>query len=278
MANTKNVNLVSYFGGKWQILDWLIPLFPLGEYHFIDCFCGSGNVGLNVNYPLVTMNDINSDVYNLFMVLRNNKEELLEKLYFTPFSREECEACVNMDNENISAVEKARSFYVRCQIGYGANGSQNKHKGVGFEWEIQKKRFYKVNNWNLRLEKLPDIIDRLRHIQITKMDFFDLYKRQNKKGNILYLDPPYVLSTRKSKKRYKHETDDKFHFKLLEIIQDSRAFIALSGYSNDLYNGALSDWYVNEKTTKSNTSSTIRTEVLYTNYDPQTINGQINLF
>src|SRR5450759_984121 len=85
----KYINLISYFGGKYPHLKWLISKFPAGNYHFIDIMCGSGNVALNVNYPLITVNDVNDEIINLFNVLRDNYDEFLRALYFTPFSRAE---------------------------------------------------------------------------------------------------------------------------------------------------------------------------------------------
>ena len=274
------LNLVSYFGGKWPHLNWLLPLFPKGNYHFIDIMCGSANVALNAQYPHITVNDLNQEIINLFHVLRNHKEEFLERLYFTPFSRKETEDAIFYEGDD--PIEKARLYYVRCMIGFGANGSQNKHKGVGFEYTIQPRNYYKVDNWNRRLDKLPTIIEKLRHFQIESMDALDLFKRCNQKGNIIYFDPPYVLSTRKSKKRYIHEAEDDFHEKMCEAVQDAEAFVAISGYydeENDIYGDLLPGWFrTDSPETMSNVAKIPRVECLWTNYNPEAIPGQGNLF
>ena len=77
---SRYLNLISYFGGKFPHLKWLIDKFPQGNYHFIDIMCGSANVALNVDYPLITINDLNSDVINLFKVMRTNLDEFMKRI------------------------------------------------------------------------------------------------------------------------------------------------------------------------------------------------------
>ena len=50
----------------------------------------------------------------------------------------------------------------------------------------------------------------------------------------MYIDPPYLLSTRTGK-QYKHEMNDSDHKELLKTIKKSKAKIMISGYENDLY-------------------------------------------
>ena len=146
----KYLNLVSYFGGKYPHLKWLISKFPKGNYHFVDAMCGSANVALNVDYPLITVNDLNDEIINLFEVLRNDYDEFIRLVYFTPFSRGEFERVVDDNRKGVvlTKAERARRYYMICQLGYGANGSQNDHYGMGFEWGIKDKTYYRKDNWN----------------------------------------------------------------------------------------------------------------------------------
>jgi len=276
----KHLNLISYFGGKYPHLKWLIDKFPAGNYHFIDMMCGSANVALNVNYPLITINDVNNDVINLFRVLRNDYDEFLRALYFTPFSRAELESIVtdNLNGAKYGPVESARRYFVKSQLGYGANGSQNDHYGCGFEWALHDTNFYRVDNWNLKIRRLAKIVNRLRQFQIENRNALELFDRINRPGTIAYFDPPYLLSLRKSKKRYRHEVEDGFHRDLAAKIKDAKCFVAISGYSSPLYEEIFSDLYKTEDVPKrSNVGKIVTTECLFTNYDPKTINGSLKL-
>lgn len=274
----KHLNLISYFGGKFPHLNWLISLFPKGNYHFIDIMCGSANVALNIDYPLITINDLNSDVINLFKVMRTDLEEFMRVLYFTPFSREELYKILDDFHSESDDIERARRYFVRSQLGYGANGSQNNHKGAGFEYAIQRSNYYRVDGFNFKMIKLPEIADKLRGFQIENRDVFDLFEKVNKPKNIVYFDPPYLMTTRTSGKRYKHEVSPGFHAKLSEAVKEAKCFVAISGYDSEIYDELYPDFYKSMSPPKRSTvSKRLVNECLWTNYDPRTINGALTL-
>ena len=266
----KHLNLISYFGGKFPHLSWLISKFPRGNYHFVDIMCGSANVALNVNYPLVTINDLNNNVINLFEVLRNNPDEFFRALYFTPFARKELEQIVNDKNDIQDKVELARRYFVRSQLGYGANGSQNNHHGFGLEYKLQSSNFYRVDNWNAKLAKLPSIIDKLRGFQIENKSMFDLFERVNNQDTIVYFDPPYLFSTRSSRKRYQFEWDIEDHQKLACLVKNAVCKVAISGYDDDQYDKLFPDYFkTNAPPSRSNVRKRLVQECLWTNYNPE---------
>ncbi len=48
---------LNYIGGKFRLLDQLLPLFPKSIDTFLDLFAGGLNVGLNVKAQRVICND-----------------------------------------------------------------------------------------------------------------------------------------------------------------------------------------------------------------------------
>lgn len=282
---SRHLNLVSYFGGKYPHLTWLTGLFPQGNYHFVDLMCGSANVALNVDYPLITINDLNDNVINLFEVLRNNQEKFIEAVYYTPFSRAELYKFLDKPQPK-NKIEWARQYFVKCQLGYGANGSQNNHKGAGFEYKIQRSNHYRVDAWNNKLAKLPLIAEKLRSMQIENRDCLELLSKLDNKETVIYIDPPYLLSTRKSKKRYIHEQNNDFHVQLLTAAHAMKnAKIVISGYDNPMYDELLPGWIKTiGPTSKATVSKKEIKECVWSNYDPATINNysiknkQVDLF
>ena len=69
---------LNYTGGKYKLLPQIIPLFYNTD-NFIDLFCGGGNVGANVNYKNILMNDINSYVIQLLQYLKNNDDKTIKQ-------------------------------------------------------------------------------------------------------------------------------------------------------------------------------------------------------
>lgn len=272
----RNLNLISYFGGKYPHLNWLVKQFPTGNFHFVDIMCGSANVALNVNYPLVTINDRNENVVNLFEVLRTRQEDFLRAIYYTPFSRTELERIITGYYQSDDPVEKARQYFVRSQLGFGANGSQNNHMGFGLEYKVQKSNFSRVDNWNSKLKKIEEIAAKLRGFQIESRDVFELFSKVNTAGNIVYFDPPYSFEVRCSKKRYQYEWDEADHYKLRDLVADAKCHIAISGYDSESYRDLFSHLtMIKNKPTKSSTKKKEVTECLWVNYDIEKISGKI---
>lgn len=106
------------------------------------------------------------------------------------------------------------------------------------------------------------------------MDAFRLIERYNSPDVLMYLDPPYVRSTRKSGKLYRYEMDDEQQGQLLELITESRAKIVISGYDSDLYNTTLQGWY-KDSIFSQTTSTVMAQEIIWQNFEPS---GQMSLF
>ncbi len=100
-----------WYGGKFSHLNWLLPLLPTC-HHYCEPFAGSAAVLLNRDpSPVETYNDIDGEVTNFFRVLRDNKEELVEKIGLTPFSREEFYYSVSKNPERLDSADVAAICY-----------------------------------------------------------------------------------------------------------------------------------------------------------------------
>jgi 16S rRNA G966 N2-methylase RsmD len=86
--------------------------------------------------------------------------------------------------------------------------------------------------------------------------------------DFVYLDPPYLMSTRKSQRDlYAHELSDDDHRRLLAIILNLRCMVAISGYWSEMYNEALESWRSSTFNTMTRGGSPA-TEYLWMNYAP----------
>ena len=257
-----------YPGSKWGIADWIIGFFPEGyeKLVYLEPVAGSSAVFFNKRPGTVeTVNDLDGDVVNLFRVLREQPEELKRVLTLTPYSRAEYDLSFLPCEE---PVEKARRFMVRTTQAIGA-----KMDGK-CGWRNHKQM--KIGGTACKWAGITDTIDaaaqRLRGtttnlVQIERTDALRLIERYDNRDVLMYLDPPYVRSTRKSGRLYLHEMDDATQRALLALITKSRAKIVLSGYDSALYNEALQGWH--KFTTMSQTTSTaMAEECVWLNYEP----------
>lgn len=255
-----------YPGSKWMIADWIINHFPEGyeKMVYLEPFAGSSAVFFNKKPGVVeTINDLNNDVVNLFRVLRDYPEELIAKIQLTPFSREEYRQSTIPCDE---PIEKARRFMVRTTQSIGAkpdSGWRN-HKLARIGGTASK--------WNGLPETLHTAVDRLKGdttnlVQIESMDALQLIEKYNFPDVLMYLDPPYVKSTRRTNKLYTVEMEEEGQNKLLDLIVKSKAKIVLSGYQSDLYDERLKGWKKDTIQTRT-TSTDIATETIWMNYEP----------
>lgn len=88
-------------------------------------------------------------------------------------------------------------------------------------------------------------------------------------GEFVYLDPPYLPSTRRTERVYRFDCDDSHHYDLLALLVSLPALVMLSGYASPAYDEALEGWNRLEFRTGSHGSA--RTEVVWLNYEPPAV-------
>lgn len=267
-------SLLKYPGAKWNLVKWIIDKFP-EEYEkmtYLEPYFGSGAIFFNKKRSKIeTINDLDSRVVNFFTAVRDNPDELSDKIQMTPWSREEYKKSYEVSED---CVEDARRFLVRLWQGIGAKTSDI----TGWSNNIKP-----LDSGKSRWSRLSNIIvetaERLSNkngqmVQIENSIALDLIRRYNFKYVFMYLDPPYLMSTR-NKRLYANEMSYKDHVKLIREIRRSKAKIMLSGYNNDLYNKYLSSWYKFEVKATTEFGKSAQ-EVIWCNYKPDFI--QTSLF
>lgn len=234
-------SVIKYPGSKWNIAPQLVELIP--EHHsYVEPFFGSGAVLFNKPVSdIETVNDLDSDVVNLFRCIQKDSERLARLVMTTPFSREEYERQFDGCTSTLYAsnFQRAAGFLIKCWQGHGFRTNGYK---VGWKNDVVgREKAYALWNWYRLPDWIIDITERLRKVQIENRPALEVIERFNYTQVFMYLDPPYMLGTR-SGKQYMHEMTDAEHEELLQMILQSRAKIMISGYETDMYNDYLSGW------------------------------------
>ena len=96
-------------------------------------------------------------------------------------------------------------------------------------------------------------------VKLVHQDAHEYLSNFSYTGNeLIYCDPPYLLSTRSSNRRYRHDYTDNDHIKLLDILSSLPCKIILSGYPSELYDEMLCSW--SSKTVQVMNQACVRTE------------------
>jgi DNA adenine methylase len=257
-----------WYGGKYSHLDWLLPLLP-DSLHFCDVFGGSAAVLINRKpSPIETYNDIDSELVNFFRVLRDQKDDLIEAIGLTPFSREELSAACSKEKD-LSDLERARRFFVRArQVRTGLAQTASAGRWAHCKLTSRAGMAGAVSRWLGSVEDLSLIAQRLLRVQIENAPALEVIKRYDSPETLFYCDPPYVHGTRGDTKAYRHEMTDFDHCALAEVLHRVQGKVALSGYQGSLYDKLYRDWRCIEAPAKlCHSVKQERTEALWLNYD-----------
>lgn len=92
------------------------------------------------------------------------------------------------------------------------------------------------------------------------------YNGDSGSRTVIYADPPYPLSSRKSSAEvYDNELSDDDHVRLLETLKRQKCDVLISTYENDIYKEMIADWRL--ITFSAMTRRGAATEYLYMNYE-----------
>ena len=263
--------ILKYPGGKWQLARWITSFFPEHK-RYVEPYCGSAAVFFN-KAPVVheVINDTNKSIVNLFQVIREHGAELAWRIEMSPWSESEYHAVEKHYDDSGDPIEDARRFLMRSWQAHGGTIYQVsgwKHNGLNG-------KVYPVTLWKKLPERLLAAVDRLKDAEIRDRPALEMVRYYNTPDTLLYVDPPYMLSTR-SRKYYKFEMSDEDHHALVSVQDAHQGMVVLSGYAHPLYDERLKHWYRVETPSVTEHGNT-RMEVLWLN--PRAANRQqLSLF
>ena len=257
--------VLSYPGSKWNIAAKLIELIP-SHHSYVEPYFGSGAVLFNKPpSDIETVNDLDGDVANLFRCIQQDSERLARLVMTTPYSRETYEKhCAMAEGDYAGRFQRAAGFLVQCWQGYSfRTAGTNK---VGWHNDVHgRESMYALWDWYRLPTQIISTAERLRKVQIENRPALEVIRRFNYSDVFMYIDPPYLLDTRRGK-QYRHEMDDADHEELLATLLESRAKIMISGYESDMYNDYLGGWQ-KESFKSHDSAGRQRKEVVWMNYE-----------
>jgi len=248
-------------GNKKKIAQEIQKYFPPHKI-YIEPFFGAGGMFFNkpkAKYNIV--NDLDSDVFNLFQVVMNQKEELEKSFYMMPIHSDLLDYWKK--NEETEPIKKALRFLLISNFSYMGTG-----KVLGFGDGNTKDVLYK---------KIDQTNDLLKNVWFDNSDCNKFLKsstfgRVGKSEDILiYCDPPYIGTAEDLYNNFTEEQSEQ----LFNTLEETGCKFAMSEFDHPFIlsqakKRGLNVIIIGERQNLKNR----RTEILVTNYK----NNQQTLF
>ncbi len=203
MANHKNLILcpvLKWVGGKRQLLNEIIPMIPSNCSTYVEPFIGGGAVLFELQPNKAIINDYNSELVNVYTVIKDHPEDLIKELQFHKenntaehfYMVREYDRNPNFFSQMTNVQKAARIIYLNktCYNGlYRVNSAGQFNSPYG-----------KYKNPNIVNEHVIRAMSKYFNentITIKNGDYKEPLKGL-RKGAFVYLDPPYMPLTTSS--------------------------------------------------------------------------------
>ena len=217
---------ISYYGGKQNLLKYIMPLIPEHKIYVEPFFGGGALFFAKDPSEREVINDINDSVINFFRVLQTDFIELDKKVKCTLHSRSIYNVAKHIlkNPKKYDSIERAWAFWAQIQMSFGnrllsAWGYGIKPGGCSPEYIYSRReRFVKAFS------------DRLKHTIIENNRADKVIKTFDTEETFHYLDPPYISSDQGHYKGYTEED----YFRDLEVLVNIKGKFVLSSYPENI--------------------------------------------
>ena len=178
--------VAAYLGGKRNLAGRIIPLLQaMPHFTYVEPFVGMGGIFLRRPWRshAEVINDVSTDVTNLFRILQRHFVAFMEMLKWQVTSRAEFERLVAAKPETLSDLERAARFLDLQRLAFGG-----KVTGQNFGVAVGNHARFDVTRLASMLE---DVHTRLAGVVIERLPYAELIERYDRAETLFYLDPPY---------------------------------------------------------------------------------------
>lgn len=252
----------AYYGGKTTLAPVIADLLPKHE-HYVEPFAGSLAVLLaKAPSRAETVNDLDGDLVTFWRVLRDQGEELERACALTPHSRSEMQLAGDL--EVTDDLERARRVWVRL-----TQSRSQSMKPTGWKFGTNStgrgaQEF--TGRITTFAERMRGCATRLHMVSLESRDALEVIRDYGSESSAcLYVDPPYLGSTRATNYRVEMTANDA-HVALADALNECKASVVLSGYDAPLYTQLFDGWHrLDLKAPTTLSGDTDRVEVLWSN-------------
>lgn len=183
--------VLKWAGGKRQLLPEITKHIPEQFSTYYEPFLGGGAVLFHLQPQKAVVNDVNEDLINVYLVIRDNVEELIESLKKHKNEKEYFYKIRELDRDKekynqLSSVEKASRIIFLNKTCY--NGLFRVNSKGQFNVPFGRYKNPDIVN-EATLRAVSDYFNKAKII--FKCTDFEKAVEGIKKGDFVYFDPPY---------------------------------------------------------------------------------------
>ncbi len=251
----------------------IVSLLPPHD-HYVEPFAGSLAVLLaKPRSRMETVNDLDGDLVHFWATLRDRPTELMRVCAMTPHARAEHQQAY--DRDGCDDLERARRVWVGL-----TQGRAGTLRRTGWRHYLDPAGSSSGMPDYLAgyVDRMPAAVERLQHVSLECRPALELIEAFGGHTSVLlYVDPPYLASTRSSGTYRVEMSAEDEHRDLAEALLACRASVVLSGYPSALYDDLFAGWYRLDMAASTGQGGTWanRTEVLWSN---RPLGAQASLF
>lgn len=183
--------VVKWVGGKRQLLDDLTPLFPKHYTSYCEPFLGGGAVLFKLQPNIAHVNDINSELIQMYEVIRDSVDELIIALG-EHLNKEEHFYSVRDWDRNKEQYKQLTKVQRAARIIYLNKTCYNGLFRVNNAGEFNTPFGHYKNPTIVNAPTLKAVSTYFQQAQVTfsSVDYSEVLANVTK-GTFVYLDPPY---------------------------------------------------------------------------------------
>ena len=251
---------MNYTGGKYKLLEYIIPCFPESMNKFVDLFAGGLNVGINVQADAIYANDQITYLIELYRLFQNTPidlilEKIKDRIALFGLSQTNSEGYYALRAEFNKSKSMIDLFLLTC---YSFNHQIRFNSRHEFNISFGKERSSFNNSIKTNLMQFCTALQN-KKIILSAADFRDFDFTLLTKGDVVYCDPPYLLTTapyNDGKCGFKNwtEKDDSELMSLLDKLNERGVLFTMSNVfvHKGQINDALIEWSKKYKVIKLN--------------------------
>ncbi|RYD38525.1 MAG: DNA adenine methylase [Verrucomicrobiaceae bacterium] len=182
VANGKAKPAFGWQGGKRWLVNELLPLIPEHKA-YVEVFCGGGALlCAKPKSECEVINDKNSELVNLYRIVKYHLDELHRELDWCLNSREEFNAF--KEQRGLTDIQRAARWFLRMKNGFGGAPDYfgRAREGGGAAHSSKKARLDVLRALNARLDS----------VVIENLDWKECFRLYDSKRAVFFCDPPYT--------------------------------------------------------------------------------------